>query len=95
VGRDDIVAVFADLWERADGRGAVGCLGNDDLQGGLLRDKRCGFAPVTSPRGYTLVDLGAYPEPPDDFHTQVCRMREHGAGLVTSCQPTGPAPGSP
>lgn len=70
--------------ERVDGRGAVGCLWNDDLQGGLLRHDRYGFAPVTSPRGHTLVDLGAYREPADDFHAQVGRMREHGADLVSS-----------
>ncbi|MFD5233407.1 ABC transporter substrate-binding protein [Streptomyces qaidamensis] len=44
-GLDDIAAVFADLWEPAGGRGAVGCLWNDDLQGDLLRHDRYGFAP--------------------------------------------------
>ncbi|MFD8522248.1 ABC transporter substrate-binding protein [Streptomyces capillispiralis] len=83
-GLDDIAAVFADLWERVDGRGPVGCLWNDDLQGGLLRHDRYGFAPVTSPRGHALADLGAYREPADSFHAQVGRMREHGADLVTS-----------
>ncbi|MBT2414731.1 ABC transporter substrate-binding protein [Streptomyces sp. ISL-12] len=83
-GLDDIAAVFADLWERVDGRGAVGCLWNDDLQGALLRHERYGFAPVTSPRGHALVDLGAYPEPADGFHSQVGRMREHGADVITS-----------
>ncbi|GAA2073883.1 ABC transporter substrate-binding protein [Streptomyces albiaxialis] len=83
-GLDDIAAVFADLWELVDGRGAVGCLWNDGLQGGLLRHERYGFAPVTSPRGHTLVDLGAYREPADDFHAQVHRMRAHGADLITS-----------
>ncbi|MCZ9345576.1 ABC transporter substrate-binding protein, partial [Streptomyces sp. TRM76130] len=82
-GLDDIAAVFADLWERVDGRGAVGCLWNDDLQGALLRHERYGFAPVTAPRGHRLVDLGAYPEPAADFHRQVGRMREHGADVVT------------
>jgi branched-chain amino acid transport system substrate-binding protein len=83
-GLDDIAAVFADLWERVDGRGAVGCLWNDDLQGDLLRHDRYGFASVTSPRGHALVDLGAYREPAYGFHAQVGRMREHGADLVTS-----------
>ncbi|MFD5479234.1 ABC transporter substrate-binding protein [Streptomyces hawaiiensis] len=83
-GLDDIAAVFTDLWELAGGRGPIGCLWNDDLQGGLLRHDRHGFAPVTSPRGHTLVDLGAYGEPADGFQAQVGRMREHGADLVTS-----------
>jgi branched-chain amino acid transport system substrate-binding protein len=83
-GLDDIAAVFADLWERVDGRGPVGCLWNDDLQGELLRHERYGFAPVAARRGRTLVDLGAYRESADGFHTQVGRMREHGADLVTS-----------
>ncbi|MFI8951976.1 ABC transporter substrate-binding protein [Streptomyces sp. NPDC053750] len=83
-GLDDIAGVFADLWELAGGRSAVGCLWNDDLQGSLLRHDRHGFAPVTSPRGHTLVDLGAYGEPADGFQAQVSRMREHGADLVTS-----------
>ncbi|MGW0610858.1 ABC transporter substrate-binding protein [Streptomyces sp. NPDC002788] len=83
-GLDDIAAVFADLWERVEGRGAVGCLWNDDLQGGLLRHERYGFVPVTAPRGYTLVDLGAYREPADGFRAQVGRMREHGVDVVTS-----------
>ncbi|MGX1316477.1 branched-chain amino acid transport system substrate-binding protein [Streptomyces calvus] len=83
-GLDDIAAVFADLWERVEGRGAVGCLWNDDLQGALLRHDRYGFAPVTLLRGHALVDLGAYREPSDNFHAQVGRLREHGADLVTS-----------
>ncbi|MFI6851255.1 ABC transporter substrate-binding protein [Streptomyces sp. NPDC050416] len=83
-GLDDIAAVFADLWERVDDPGAVGCLWNDDVQGRLLRHDRYGFAPVTSPRGHTLVDLGAYREPAHGFPEQVERLREHGAGLVTS-----------
>ncbi|MEV0238769.1 ABC transporter substrate-binding protein [Streptomyces sp. NPDC050674] len=83
-GLDDIAAVFADLWELAGGRGAVGCLWNDDLQGSLLRHDHHGFTPVTSPRGHTLVDLGAYGEPADGFRAQVGRMREHGVDLVTS-----------
>ncbi|MEV7083297.1 ABC transporter substrate-binding protein [Streptomyces sp. NPDC093516] len=83
-GLDDIAAVFADLWERVGGRGGVGCLWNDDLQGALLRHQRHGFAPVTSARGHTLVDLGAYREPAPGFAAQVARLREHGADLVTS-----------
>ncbi|CAL9286400.1 ABC transporter substrate-binding protein [Streptomyces sp. SudanB52_2052] len=83
-GLDDIAAVFADLWEGVGGTGAVGCLWNDDLQGDLLRHDRYGFAPVTSPRGHTLVDLGAYREPAAGFTTQVERLREHGADRVTS-----------
>ncbi|MEU0106719.1 MULTISPECIES: ABC transporter substrate-binding protein [unclassified Streptomyces] len=83
-GLDDIAAVFADLWERVGGAGTVGCLWNDDLQGELLRHDRYGFAPVTSPRGHTLADLGAYREPADGFTAQVDRLREHGADRVTS-----------
>ncbi|MFE6195800.1 ABC transporter substrate-binding protein [Streptomyces sp. NPDC057838] len=83
-GLDDIAAVFADLWERVGGRSTVGCLWNDDLQGTLLRHERYGFAPVTSPRGHILADLGAYREPASDFTAQVARLREHGADLVTS-----------
>ncbi|NEY31009.1 ABC transporter substrate-binding protein [Streptomyces sp. PRKS01-65] len=83
-GLDDIAAVFASMWERVADRHAVGCLWNDDLQGTLLRDDRYGFAPVTSARGHTLVDLGPYREPADDFTAQVDRMREHGADVITS-----------
>ncbi|WP_229820782.1 MULTISPECIES: ABC transporter substrate-binding protein [Streptomyces] len=84
-GLDDIASVFADLWDGVDGRSPVGCLWNDDLQGGLLRHDRYGFAPVTSVRGRALVDLGAYREPAGDFRAQVGRLREHGAvDLVTS-----------
>jgi branched-chain amino acid transport system substrate-binding protein len=83
-GLDDIATVFADLWEGIDGRRAIGCLWNDDLQGGLLRHDRHGFTPAASERGHTLVDLGAYREPAGDFHAQIGRMREHGTDLVTS-----------
>ncbi|GAA2454427.1 ABC transporter substrate-binding protein [Streptomyces glaucus] len=83
-GLDGIASVFADLWEGVDGHAPVGCLWNDDLQGRLLRHDRYGFPPVASARGRSLVDLGPYREPADDFGTQVDRMREHGVGLVTS-----------
>lgn len=83
-GLDDIAAVFASLWERIEGRPTVGCLWNDDLQGRLLRHDRYGFAPVTSARGHTLVDLGPYREPARDFTPQIDRMREHGTEVITS-----------
>ncbi|MEU0738702.1 ABC transporter substrate-binding protein [Streptomyces sp. NPDC006134] len=83
-GLDDIAAVFASLWEGIGGRGPVGCLWNDDLQGDLLRHDRYGFAPVTSARGHTLVDLGPYREPAGDFGPQVGRMREHATEVITS-----------
>ncbi len=83
-GLDDIATVFARMWEGIDGRHVIGCLWNDDLQGRLLRNDQYGFRPVTSPRGHTLVDLGPYHEPAEDFRTQVDRMREHGADVITS-----------
>ncbi|MFF6815258.1 ABC transporter substrate-binding protein [Streptomyces sp. NPDC012403] len=83
-GLDDIATVFARMWEQAGAGQAVGCLWNDDLQGSLLRHQEYGFAPVTSARGHTLVDLGPYREPATDFQQQVDRMREHGADTVTS-----------
>ncbi|MDN3270903.1 ABC transporter substrate-binding protein [Streptomyces sp. MA15] len=84
-GLDDIATVFARMWERTGVRHAtVGCLWNDELQGGLLRHEEYGFAPVTSARGHTLVDLGSYREPATDLQEQVGRMREHGTDIVTS-----------
>ncbi|MFC9971549.1 ABC transporter substrate-binding protein [Spirillospora sp. NPDC127200] len=83
-GLDDIATVFAQLWEQVGDRQTVGCLWNDDLQGSLLRHDRYGFAPVTSARGHSLVDLGPYREPAGDFQAQVGRMRERGTGIVTS-----------
>ncbi|MFJ4950612.1 ABC transporter substrate-binding protein [Streptomyces sp. NPDC088760] len=83
-GLDDIARVFAGLWEGVSVSGAVGCLWNDDLQGRLLRHERYGFPPALSGRGHRLADLGAYREPAGDFGEQVGRLREHGAGIVTS-----------
>ncbi|WP_165984435.1 ABC transporter substrate-binding protein [Streptomyces sp. YIM 98790] len=83
-GLDDIARVFAGLWERTGHRGPIGCLWNDDLQGTLLRHERYGFPPVASAHGHTLADLGAYREPAADFRAQVDRMRESGAGIITS-----------
>ncbi|MFV2118576.1 ABC transporter substrate-binding protein [Streptomyces sp. Act-28] len=83
-GLDDIATVFAHMWERIGVRHAVGCLWNDDLQGSLLRHEEYGFAPVTSARGHTLVDLGSYREPAADLQKQVSRTQEYGADIVTS-----------
>ncbi|MFJ8668949.1 ABC transporter substrate-binding protein [Streptomyces sp. NPDC093600] len=83
-GLDDIATAFARMWEQIEGAPTVGCLWNDDLQGSLLRHQEYGFAPVTSARGHALADLGPYREPANDFQTQVARMREHDADIVTS-----------
>ncbi|WP_414719829.1 ABC transporter substrate-binding protein [Streptomyces sp.] len=83
-GLDDIATVFAQMWEQTGGTPTIGCLWNDDLQGDLLRHGQYGFAPVASTRGHHLVDLGPYREPAVDFQTQVGRMREYGADIVTS-----------
>ncbi|MGK5632009.1 ABC transporter substrate-binding protein [Streptomyces sp. URMC 123] len=93
-GLDDIAHVFAQMWERLDGAGApaaprtVGCLWNDDLQGGFLRDARHGFAPVAAARGHTLVDPGGYREPAVDFRSHIHAFLDAGVEVVTSAATT-------
>ncbi|MEV0600393.1 ABC transporter substrate-binding protein [Streptomyces sp. NPDC050315] len=83
-GLDDIAAVFAEMWEQLGTRHTVGCLWNDDLQGGLLRHQEHGFVPVAAARGHHLVDPGGYQEPAGDFTTSLDFFREYGADIVTS-----------
>ncbi|MFI7615786.1 ABC transporter substrate-binding protein [Nonomuraea terrae] len=80
-GLDDIAAVFAEMWERLGGAQTVGCLWNDDLQGGMLRRH---FTPEATRRGHTLVDPGGYEEPADDLRDHLDHFLRFDADIVTS-----------
>jgi branched-chain amino acid transport system substrate-binding protein len=82
-GLEDIIAVFLDMWSQVRTNKVVGALYPNDADGNAWGDKKQGFAPPLQKAGYTLIDPGRYPEPNDDFSSQIAAFKKANAQIVT------------
>ncbi|GAB4362624.1 MAG: ABC transporter substrate-binding protein [Oricola sp.] len=82
-GLEDIISVFAGLWDQVDTNKVVGALWPNDPDGNAWSDAGLGFPPVMAERGYKLVDPGRYQNMTDDFSAQISDFKEAGVEIVT------------
>jgi len=82
-GLEDIIAVFLDMWSQVPTNKVVGALYPNDADGNAWGDKKLGFPPPLKNAGYTLIDPGRYPEPNDDFSSQIAAFKDAKAQIVT------------
>ncbi len=82
-GLEDIIAVFLDMWSQIKTNKVVGAIYPNDPDGNAWGDKKNGFPPPLHKAGYTLIDPGRYPEPNDDFSSQIAKFKRAKAQIVS------------
>ena len=82
-GLEDIISVFLDIWSQVPTNKVVGALYPNDPDGNAWGDKKLGFPPPLKKAGYTLIDPGRYPEPNDDFSSQIAKFKKANAQIVS------------
>jgi branched-chain amino acid transport system substrate-binding protein len=82
-GLEDIIAVFLDMWSQVRTDKVVGAIFPNDADGNAWGDKKTGFPPALKKAGYRLIDPGRYPQPNDDFSSQIGRFRSAKAEIAT------------
>jgi len=82
-GLEDIIGVFMDMWSQIKTNRVVGAIYPNDPDGNAWGDKKNGFPPPLHKAGYTLIDPGRYPEPNDDFSSQIAKFKKAKAQIVS------------
>jgi branched-chain amino acid transport system substrate-binding protein len=82
-GLEDIIAVFLDIWSQSPTNKVIGALYPNDPDGNAWGDKKLGFPPPLKAAGYKLIDPGRYPEPNDDFSSQIGKFKAAKTEIVT------------
>lgn len=82
-GLEDIINVFANLWDQLDTNKTVGGLFPNDADGNAWGDPNVGIAPGLKERGYTVFDPGRYENLNDDFSAQISAFQGQSADIVT------------
>jgi branched-chain amino acid transport system substrate-binding protein len=82
-GLEDIIGVFLDIWSQAPSNKVVGALYPNDPDGNAWGDKKLGFPPPLKKAGYRLIDPGRYPQPNDDFSSQIGKFKAAKTEIVT------------
>ncbi len=86
-GLEDIIGVYASLWEQIPTSKTVGALWPNDSDGNAWGDGKMGFPPVLQKKGFKLVDKGRYQSPSDNFSTYLNEFKKSGVDIVTGVVP--------
>ena len=82
-GLEDVIAVFANMWDQLDTNKQVGGLFPNDADGNAWGDTKVGLPPAMKERGYTIIDPGRYQNLSDDFSAQINAFKEANVDIVT------------
>ena len=82
-GLEDVIAVFANMWDQLDTNGQVGGLFPNDADGNAWGDPNVGLPPAMAERGYDIVDPGRYQNLSDDFTAQINAFKQANVDIVT------------
>lgn len=82
-GLEDVIAVFANMWDQLSTNGQVGALFPNDADGNAWGDPNVGLPPAMAERGYTIIDPGRYQNLSDDFTAQINAFQRADAEIVT------------
>jgi branched-chain amino acid transport system substrate-binding protein len=82
-GFEDIVAVFANMWDKVPTDKKVGALLANDADGNAWADPKTGLAPSLMARGYSVVDPGRYQNGSNDFTSFISAFKSGGVEIVT------------
>src|SRR3954468_5771131 len=81
-GAEQLVAVFADMWDSVQTNKVVGLLCANDPDGNALADPATGFPAGAKAAGYTVVDPGRFQPLSDDFSSIIGQMKDGGVEIV-------------
>ncbi|MBK9596535.1 MAG: ABC transporter substrate-binding protein [Rhodocyclales bacterium] len=81
-GLEDIIGVYANLWEQIPTGKTVGALWPNDSDGNAWGDAKMGFPPVLQKKGFKLVDQGRYQSPSDNFSTYLNAFKKNGVDIT-------------
>ena len=82
-GLEDVIAVFANMWDQLETNKQVGGLFPNDADGNAWGDPATGLPQPMAQRGYTIVDPGRYQNLNDDFTAQINAFEQANAEIVT------------
>ena len=82
-GLEDVIAVFAAMWDQLDTNKQVGGLFPNDADGNAWGDPVNGFPAPMAERGYAITDPGRYQNLTDDFTAQINAFKAANAEIVT------------
>jgi branched-chain amino acid transport system substrate-binding protein len=86
-GMAEITSTFMAMWDRIGTTDkTVGCLWPNDTDASAFRQ---GFPPAMTPKGYKVVDAGAYQDGITDFSAEIAKFKSSAADLFT-CTPIPP-----
>lgn len=86
-GLEDVIGSYTNLWTKIPTNKVVGCLFPNDSDGNAWGDAQRGFPPVLAEKGFTLVDLGRFQSPADDFSSYIADFKAKGVEIVTGVLP--------
>lgn len=86
-GLEDVIGSYTNLWSLLDTNKKVGALWPNDSDGNAWGDPKRGFPPVLKEKGFSLVDLGRYQSPSDDFSAYISKFKSEGVEIVTGVVP--------
>jgi branched-chain amino acid transport system substrate-binding protein len=82
-GLEDVIAVYANMWQQIETNKSVGGLFPNDGDGNAWGDKTVGFPPVLEKLNYKLADPGRYQNLTDDFSAQINAFKSAQCEIVT------------
>ena len=82
-GLEDVIAVFANMWDQLETNGQVGGLFPNDADGNAWGDPNVGLPPAMAERGYDITDPGRYQNLSDDFTAQINAFKQANVDIVT------------
>jgi branched-chain amino acid transport system substrate-binding protein len=82
-GFEDIVAVFANMWDKLDTNKQVGALLANDADGNAWADPTTGLTPAVGARGYSVTDPGRFQSLTDDFTAYITAFKNANCQIVT------------
>ncbi len=82
-GFEDILAVFANMWDKIETNKQVGALLANDADGNAWGDPVTGLGPALAERGYTVTDPGRYQNLSDDFTNYITAFKNANCEIIT------------
>jgi len=82
-GFEDIIAVFANMWDKVDSNRKVGGLFPNDADGTAWADTKTGAPPLFKARNYSVLNPGQYANLTDDFSAIIGRFKAENCQLIT------------
>lgn len=86
-GLEDVMAVFAGIWDKLPTNRTVGALWPNDPDGNAWGDPKMGFPGMGAARKLKFVDTGRFQSPADNFSAQIIEFKKQGVEIVSGVLP--------